>query len=82
MGLVKKAYFVASAFAVIASFCGVLAAQNPPMRDRRVFRSAVELTTITATVRDQDVRLVTGLPREAFEVYEDGVAQPITQFTN
>jgi Ca-activated chloride channel homolog len=82
VGLVKKAYVVASAFAVIASFCGVLAAQNPPMRDRRVFRSAVELTTITATVRDQDGRLVTGLPREAFEVYEDGVAQPITQFTN
>jgi Ca-activated chloride channel family protein len=42
----------------------------------------VELTSITATVRDQDGRLVTGLSREAFEIYEDGVRQEITQFTN
>ncbi len=58
------------------------AAQNPPIRDPRVFRSAVELTSITATVRDGEGRLVTGLTREAFEVYEDGVLQQITQFTN
>src|SRR5687768_4954254 len=56
--------------------------QDQPIRDPRVFRSAVELTSITATVRDQDGRLVTGLPREAFEIYEDGVRQEITQFTN
>jgi Ca-activated chloride channel homolog len=59
-----------------------VAAQDKPIRDPRVFRSAVELTSITATVRDQDGRLVTGLPREAFEIYEDGVRQEITQFTN
>jgi VWFA-related protein len=59
-----------------------LSAQDKPIRDPRVFRSAVELTSITATVRDQDGRLVAGLPREAFEIYEDGVRQQITQFTN
>src|SRR5829696_3805801 len=58
------------------------AGQDKPIRDPRVFRSAVELTSITATVRDQDGRLVTGLPREAFEIYEDGVRQELTQFTN
>ena len=42
----------------------------------------MELTSITATVRDQDGRLVTGLTRDAFEIYEDGVRQEITQFTN
>jgi Ca-activated chloride channel homolog len=47
-----------------------------------VFRSAVELTTVNATVLDADGRLVTGLPREAFEVYEDGTRQTITHFTN
>jgi Ca-activated chloride channel family protein len=59
-----------------------LAGQNPTVVDRRPLRSSVELTVVTATVRDADGRLVTGLPREAFEVYEDGDRQPITQFTN
>jgi Ca-activated chloride channel family protein len=47
-----------------------------------VFRSAIELTTVTATVVNHDGRLVTGLPREAFELYEDGQRQPITHFSN
>jgi Ca-activated chloride channel homolog len=51
------------------------------MRDSRLFRSAIELTSITATVRDGDGRLVTGLQRDAFEVFEDGVRQEVTQFT-
>jgi Ca-activated chloride channel family protein len=70
-------------FAMIAAALGALgASQDQPIRDPRVFRSAVELTSITATVRDQDGRLVTGLPREAFEIHEDGVRQEITHFTN
>ena len=47
----------------------------------RSLRSSVELTVVTATVLDQDNHLVTGLTRDAFEVYEDGEPQPITQFT-
>jgi Ca-activated chloride channel homolog len=70
-----------AALCVLAAAAAV-SAQDKPMRDPRVFRSAVELTSITATVRDQDGRLVTGLPREAFEIYEDGVRQELTQFTN
>ena len=74
-------------FALIAAAIGaavgaVEGRQAKPLRDPRVFRSAVELTSITATVRDQDGRLVTGLTRDAFEIYEDGVRQEITQFTN
>ena len=34
------------------------------------------------TVFDAEGRLVTGLPREAFEVFEDGEPQEITQLTN
>lgn len=49
---------------------------------RPTFRSAVDLTTITATVVDLEGRLVTDLDQEAFEVYEDGHRQTITQFTN
>ena len=50
--------------------------------ERPHFRSAVKLTTVTATVTDVDGRLVRNLPRERFEVYEDGELQPITQFTS
>jgi Ca-activated chloride channel family protein len=53
-----------------------LAAQKTPLR------SSVELTVVTATVRDANGKLVTGLPKEAFEVYEDGERLPIAQFTN
>jgi Ca-activated chloride channel family protein len=52
------------------------------IRDPQRLRSNVEVDVVTATVRDQDGRLVTGLSKEAFEVYEDAVPQPITQFTN
>jgi Ca-activated chloride channel family protein len=61
---------------LIAVAVSVATAQRAPLR------SSVELTVVTATVRDAEGKLVTGLPREAFEVYEDGVRVPIAQFTN
>jgi Ca-activated chloride channel family protein len=61
---------------VVVLAAGSLAAQRPRLR------SSVELTVVTATVRDENGKLVTGLPREAFEVFEDGVAVPIAQFSN
>jgi Ca-activated chloride channel homolog len=59
-----------------------LSVQNPTLVDRRPLRSSVELTVVTATVRDTDGRLITGLPREDFEIFEDGDRQSISQFTN
>jgi Ca-activated chloride channel family protein len=55
---------------------GSLAAQRAPLR------SSIELITVTATVRDENGKLVTGLPREAFEIFEDGAPVPITQFSS
>ena len=55
-------------------------AGQAPVRDARRFRSGVELTSITATVTDRDGHPVAGLAPEAFEVYEDGERQKITQF--
>jgi Ca-activated chloride channel homolog len=49
---------------------------------RPLLRSSIELTVVTATVRDATGRLATGLPREAFEIYEDGVRVPVAQFTS
>jgi len=58
-----------------------LIAQQPPIPDPRTFQSGIEITSITATVTDKDGHPVTGLDRDAFEVFEDGVKQTITQFT-
>src|SRR5438874_365138 len=55
--------------------------QQPTLRDLRTFRSGIEITSITVTVRDMDGRLITDLGRDAFEVYEDGEPQTVTQFT-
>ena len=51
------------------------------LRDRNNFRAASELVTTAVTVRDADGRLITNLERTDFIVEEDGVPQPITQFT-
>jgi Ca-activated chloride channel family protein len=58
------------------------AGQEPPIREKRPFKSGVELVSLAATVIDADGHFVKGLPREAFEIYEDGKLQPITQFSN
>jgi len=60
----------------------LFAQQPPPLRDDRTFQSGIDVISITATVTDKDGRLITDLGREAFEVYEDGIRQTITQFTN
>lgn len=56
-------------------------AQGQPFRDRRPFKSGVEVTSITATVTDKDGHLVAGLDRGVFEIFEDGERQAVTQFT-
>ena len=76
---------------VLAGMCGagvVLAAANPaqqpivlPPQERPHFQSAVKLTTITATVTDSAGHLVQNLPRDQFDLFEDGQPQTITQFT-
>jgi Ca-activated chloride channel family protein len=72
----------ALAFLIAALAAAGLVAQQPPVTDSRLFQSGIEITSITATVTDKEGHPVTGLGREAFEVYEDGVLQTVTQFTN
>lgn len=67
--------WIAAAFLPLAAVA-LVAEQRPRLR------SSVELTVVTATVRDENGKLVPGLPREAFEVTEDGAAVPISQFTS
>ncbi len=55
-----------------------LLAQDRPAR----FQSGVDLISVTATVLDREGKLVTGLPVDAFEIFEEGDLQTISQFTN
>jgi VWFA-related protein len=72
------------ALVVLAALCGSagLLAQAPVQRAPRTLRTSIEVTAVTVTVRDSEGRLVPDLPPDAFTVYEDGVPQPITQFTH
>lgn len=67
---------VVAAFAAGSTVWHDAAAQAPGPR----FRARVDVIAITATVRDAGGALVAGLTRDDFEVFEDGVRQPITQF--
>jgi Ca-activated chloride channel homolog len=67
---------------LLALLAAALTAQNPVVQDPHPFRSAIKVTTIAATVVDKDGKIVAGLGRDAFEIYEDGERQRITQFTN
>jgi len=76
-----RRWCVVAAWAAWVAAGLALGAHGNGTQDRRPFRSGIELTSITATVRDADGRLVKGLERDAFEVFEDGEPQTITQFT-
>jgi Ca-activated chloride channel family protein len=51
-------------------------------QDKQTFRTGVDVTGITVSVRDMDGHLVTGLTRDDFDIYEDGEKQELTQFTS
>jgi len=61
----------------LASLIGLVAAIGA-----QTFRTGVYTVQVAVTVTDAEGRLVTGLTRDAFEVFEDGDAQPVTQFTD
>lgn len=60
----------------------LLALAPQQAQQKTPLRSSIELTVVTVTVRDANGRLVTGLGRDAFHVYEDGAPVAVTQFTN
>jgi len=51
----------------------------PPQEDRRI-KTEVNLVSVIASVLDKDGRPVPDLPKEAFEVYEEGVKQQVEVF--
>jgi Ca-activated chloride channel family protein len=57
------------------------AAQEAPA-PRPGFKAGIDVVTVTATVVDANGRLVTGLGKDDFQVFDDSVPQTITQFSN
>jgi Ca-activated chloride channel family protein len=57
---------------------------RPPAQEPhpKVFSSKSEVVMVHVSVRDRKSRLVAGLPREAFSIFESGQPQPITYFEN
>ena len=68
--------------ALMLASVALVAQSQPPLRDQRLYRSGIALTSISATVTDRDGRLISDVTRDAFEVYEDGERQTITQFAH
>lgn len=66
--------------ATILLASAALVAQEVVLREKRPFRSSVDLTSVNVTVFDTNGALVTGLGRDDFDVYEDGVPQVVSQF--
>jgi Ca-activated chloride channel homolog len=64
-----------AAAVIVTGFAGVPAAQEQP--ERPVFRSAVEMVSMAAVVRDRRGRVVPALTREDFEVFDTGTQRPI-----
>ena len=79
---VPTAIELACAALALALACATLGAQTPVVQSDQRLRSSVEVTVVTATVRDAEGKLAVGLPREAFEMFEDGKPVAITQFTS
>jgi Ca-activated chloride channel family protein len=74
---VKPSVFVVSVVLVV----GVVAALSPRLGAQTArFKSRVVTIPVTVTVTDSNGRLITGLARDDFEVYEDGNREPITGF--
>src|SRR5260221_10925825 len=70
------------ALVLMAACLGCVAAAQQSAPPQPIFKTAIDLTTVTATVVDKSGALVAGLSRDAFDVFEDGERQEITQFTN
>lgn len=69
------------AVALLGAGTLLAAQQQPPPAEGFRFKSGVELINVAVTVTDASGRQITGLRREDFVVYEDGVEQPISHFS-
>ena len=77
----QQVQHVQRVLAIIALLSASLDARQTVDARSKSFRAASELVTTAVTVRDAEGRLVKTLEQKDFIIEEDGVPQPITQFT-
>jgi VWFA-related protein len=71
--------------ALVVASGALPSAQQPAPRqegDGFRFRTGVELINVAVSVSDLNGRYISGLRQDDFVLYEDGVEQPITHFSN
>ncbi len=80
----KRSLYAACVFLAVLWVALCSLAQSPQPRalqqDEHRIKAEVSLVSVIASVLDKDGRPVPGLPREAFEVYEEGVKQQVEIF--
>lgn len=74
--------FISLSRAVVIGGAVVASAVTVVTTGAQSFRSRVDIVQVTATVADANGRLLKGLTRDDFRVWEDGDEQQITQFTD
>jgi len=81
---VPKLFLLVTVFvaAALATASGQQQQQQKDESQSFRFRTAVELINVTVTVTDGTGRFVSGLRREDFRIFEDGVEQPVSHFSN
>jgi Ca-activated chloride channel family protein len=73
---------VACSVAVLVGIVSLGARQAEPRQESFRFRTGVELINVNATVTDASGRFVSGLRKDDFQLFEDGVRQEITHFNS
>src|SRR6478672_9499393 len=68
--------------AAVVNFVVVLSAALVATPQAQTFRGSVTTVEIPVTVTDTNNRLITGLTKDDFEVFEDGDPEPVTQFSD
>jgi len=68
--------------AAVVSFVVAVSAALAATPQAQTFRGSVTTVQIPVTVTDTNNRLITGLTKEDFEVFEDGDPEPVTQFSD
>jgi Ca-activated chloride channel family protein len=66
---------------LVAGCVSLLSSQERASQDRPTFKSNSELVVMHVSVRDRGGRYITGLPREAFTVIDDGKPQALEMFS-
>lgn len=80
MGRVRTARAILASVVFVGSASAPLSAQDPPQQPSPVFKSSTSLVALNVIVTDTNRQYASGLSRDDFEVYEDGVRQDVEFF--